>query len=107
MTVIEIHPIGPTERSSRSVARKDGGRVELVITPIADCETCAKTIPALACSCCGDAFLARLAIAHAHGLLLCMECLAVRSTGKTCDHVPAAGDALMRLVELLETGATN
>ena len=95
--VVEIHPVGPTERTSRSVLRRDGSRVELRITPIAECATCSKSIPALACACCGDGFLARLAVAHGHGgALLCMACLAARSRPD-----------VLRLVELMETGAMN
>ena len=106
-TVVEIHPIGPTERSSRSLTGKDGERMELRITSIADCETCSLSAPAVVCSCCGSGLLSRLAIAHAHGVLLCMACLAARTGGKTCDHTAPPGDALVRLVRLMEAEATN
>ncbi len=106
-SIVEIHPVGPAERTSRSVLRKDGGRVELRITPIADCATCSKSIQAVACSCCGDGFLGRLAIAHGHGALLCMVCLAVRTLGKPCSHAAAEDDPLMRLVGSLERHAMD
>jgi hypothetical protein len=105
--VVEVHPIGPTEATSRSLSGKDGSRMELRITSIADCSTCSKAIPAVACSCCGDGYLARLAIAHAHGVLLCMACLAARTTRKKCCHAAPSGDALTRLVGLMESGAMD
>lgn len=102
-TIVEVHPIGPCEPSSRSIIRRDGGRVELRLTPIADCATCSKSIPAVACACCGDGFLARLAIAHdVGGVLLCLACL-----GRTCGHAAAPDEPILRLVSLMERDATN
>jgi len=105
--VVEIHPVGPTERSSRSIVRKGGSRIELRIVPIADCPDCPKTQPGIACGCCGEVFLGRLAIAHGPGSILCMACLAARTIGTSCGHEAPDNRGLMALVQGMERHQTN